>query len=81
MLLFSAFHFCFKHFLFSELGLKLFYINENWVFLTVFCVKSNSGYYQIVISSSEDWTCGDNGREISIMRSFYTLCARHSWEL
>lgn len=66
MFLFSAFHFCFEHFLFSEVGLKLFHINENWVFLTVFCVKSNSGYYKIVISSFEDWTCGDNGREMGM---------------
>lgn len=66
MILFSAFHFCFKHFLLFEVGLKLFHINENWVCLTEYGVKSNSEYYQIVISSFGDWTCGDSGIEMGM---------------
>ena len=49
--IFSASHFCFKHYLLCEVGLKLFHIIENWFFLTVYGVKSNNEYYQIVISS------------------------------
>jgi len=49
-----------------EVGLKLFHINENWVFLTEYGVKYNSECYQIVTSSFGVWTCGDNGREIGM---------------